>query len=65
LLGYAQYYLPDLAESTHKKPPKFKLDYVTHPVEVLRPPNTTEFLVGFMYMGQDVDEEGGLRTASS
>jgi endopolyphosphatase len=42
LLGYAQYYLPDLAESTHKKPPKFKLEYVTHPVEALRPPNTTD-----------------------
>ncbi|CAG8676594.1 686_t:CDS:1 [Acaulospora colombiana] len=42
LLGYAQYYLPDVAEATEKKPPKFKLEYVTHAVEALRPPNTTD-----------------------
>lgn len=42
LLGYAQYYLPDLEGSTKKHPPTFKLEYLTYPVESLHPPNTTD-----------------------
>ncbi|KAG8803145.1 Endopolyphosphatase [Serendipita sp. 400] len=61
LLGYAQYYLPDIDRLKHedslegkerkksvqeakrmKKPPKFKLEYVTFDIDALRPPpNTT------------------------
>ncbi|KIM25254.1 hypothetical protein M408DRAFT_331351 [Serendipita vermifera MAFF 305830] len=38
LLGYAQYYLSDLGESTKKSPPKFKLEYLTFNIDALRPP---------------------------
>jgi endopolyphosphatase len=39
LLGYAQYYMPDLEDGTKKHPPRFKLEYVTHAIEALRPPS--------------------------
>ena len=41
LLGYAQYYLPDLEESTKKSPPKYRMEYLTFGVDALRPPNDT------------------------
>lgn len=55
LLGYAQYYLPDIGEEEYSgvgemkkgggkkeaKKPRFKLEYVTHSVDALRPPTNT------------------------
>jgi endopolyphosphatase len=40
LLGYAQYYLPDLAESTKKNPPRYRMEYLTFDIDALRPPET-------------------------
>ncbi|KAI0759898.1 Metallo-dependent phosphatase-like protein [Irpex lacteus] len=39
-LGYAQYYLPDM-NGTAKKPPKWKLEYLTFAPSKLHPPKTT------------------------
>jgi len=33
--------MPDLEEATKKHPPKYKLEYVTHAIEALRPPSNT------------------------
>ncbi|CCM02492.1 uncharacterized protein FIBRA_04593 [Fibroporia radiculosa] len=47
-LGYAQYYLPGLASSSQKRPPKFKLEYLTFAVSQLHP-SGGEGAEGFTY----------------
>jgi len=42
LLGYAQYYLPDLDTSSKKNPPKYRMEYLTFEIDALRPPNDTD-----------------------
>jgi endopolyphosphatase len=42
LLGYAQYYLPDLGESKRKSPPRYRMEYLTFDIDALRPPNQTD-----------------------
>ncbi|GBE79453.1 Endopolyphosphatase [Sparassis crispa] len=37
-LGFAQYYLPDLEFGTAKRPPKYKLEYLTYQIAQLHPP---------------------------
>lgn len=41
LLGYAQFYLPDIAKGNETYKPKFKLEYTTFPISSLHPPNDT------------------------
>ncbi|KAI0092667.1 Metallo-dependent phosphatase-like protein [Irpex rosettiformis] len=40
-IGFAQYYLPDM-NGTAKKPPKWKLEYLTFEPSKLHPPNATK-----------------------
>jgi endopolyphosphatase len=42
LLGYAQYYLPDLGESKKKSPPRYRMEYMTFDIDAIRPPNHNE-----------------------
>ncbi|KAK7695800.1 hypothetical protein QCA50_000438 [Cerrena zonata] len=41
-LGYAQYYIPNLNETTGKRAPKFKLEYLTFEPSLLHPPEGLE-----------------------
>jgi len=42
LLGYAQYYLSDLGESKKKRPPHYRMEYLTFDIEALRPPKAAD-----------------------
>ncbi|OCH94072.1 endopolyphosphatase [Obba rivulosa] len=48
-LGYAQYYMPNLGDSDRKHPPKYKLEYLTYPVESLHPPREATAEAKFHY----------------
>ncbi|KAF9485346.1 hypothetical protein BDN70DRAFT_871374 [Pholiota conissans] len=48
-LGYAQFFIPALDEASKNKPPRFELEYMTYPLDLLHP-ETTEGAEGeFVY----------------